>query len=225
MAIDISTYFSAQYLWTAIKYIIIVFVTYIFAAIIKYVLDNKVTKFRIDNYLLYLLLAKTPLMSTKIIFKTDKRPDLSKVKKVISENFDLDQNEPVRNNSYLFKIKKHPTPFKIIVIEPDSDEGDSFTIVMETFGDEKIPKLLRGSNSRTIAYFEEISKKMKDFDLKSINVTVKISSYLDNGESMIYNYKQNATLSCNSITASSDKFTQIEPLVKECLKKWRNKFL
>ncbi len=208
-------------LWS--KYLLIAILSYLGSITLKHILDKKVTKLRIDNYLLYLILAKTPYASTKITMSAKKRPDLSKVRSQIEKNFELDRNENIKNNSFIFKIRNHPTPIKIMVIEPD--EGGLFTITIETFGEDKISKIFRGSFSNTINYLEKISKELKEFELKTINATVKISCYLNEDDKISYNHNDKATLSNKIISVSSRDFTDIELMIKECLAIWRNKFI
>lgn len=209
--------------WPYLKYVFLAVGGYLLSILIKHLLDRKVTKLRLDNYILYLLIAKTPLVSTKIIFQSKKRPKIENIKSSIEKDFELDQNEKVRNNSYLFKIKNHPTPMKITIIEPGNTR--LFTVTLETFGNDKINKIYKTSLDRTIEYFEKISKRLKDLDLININAQVVISSYFEDNDKITYNYQNNAILSSKRIQVSSNNFTEIGPLIKECLRVWRNKFI
>lgn len=205
------------------RYLVIAIFTYLGSITLKHILDKKVTKLRIDNYLLYLILAKTPYASTKITMRSKKRLQLDKIKNQIEKNFELDRNENIRNNSFIFKIRNHPTPMKIMVIEPDKEQ--LFTVTIETFGDDKIPKIFRGSFPNTINYLEKISKELEEFELKTINASVKISCYLDGDDKITYSPNNKATLSNKTISVNSKEFTDIEPMIKECLAVWRNKFI
>ena len=196
---------------------------YFLSIVFKHILDKNITRFRIDNYLLYLLMVKTPTASTKIILKSQKRINIEDIKKEIEEEFRLEQNEPIKNNSFLFKIRNHPTAMKVILIEPDEDK--LFTISLETFGEDKLPKIFKSSFSNTINYFERINKKLSNLNFKSINVLIKVSCYLDKEDKIIYNCDRNVSMSSKTISCSSNNFTDIEPLIKKCLRIWRNKFL
>jgi len=206
-----------------LKYILIIIGGYFVSIILKHILDKNITRFRIDNYLLYLLMTKTPTASTKIILKSKKRPEVKEIKKEIEKEFRLERNESIKNNSFLFKIRNHPTPMKIIVIEPD--ENKLFTTTLETFGEDKLPKLFKSSFSNTINYFEKINKKLSNLEFKSINVLINISCYLDKEDKIVYNCDKNISIGLKTISCSSKDFTDIEPLVKKCLRIWRNKFL
>lgn len=205
-----------------LKYILIVIGGYLLSVILKYILDKNLTRFRVDNYLIYLLIIKTPTASTKIVFKTNKRPKIEEIKKRIEEKFNLEQNEPIRNNSYLFRIRNHPTSMKIMITEPDSTK--SFTISLETFSEDKLPKVFKSSFSETINYLEKITKELSDFSLMSINVLIKISSYFKEDDGITYNIG-NISVGSKTISCSSNNFTDIVPLVKKCLRLWRNRFI
>ena len=131
-----------------LKYISIIIVGYLLSVIIKHVLDKRITDLRIDNYILYLLLVKTPRVSTKLIFKSGKRPDIRDIKKLIEKEFNLERNENVKNNSFIFKIREHSTPIKITIMEPD--ENKLFTITLETFGEDRLSKILKSSFSNNL---------------------------------------------------------------------------
>ena len=206
-----------------IKYFVLLIGGYLISIILKHILDKNVTKFRLDNYLLYLLMVKTPTAFTKIILKSNKRDNINEIKKRIQREFKLDRNEPVKNNSFIFKIRGHQAPMKIMIIEPD--ESKLFTITLETIGEDKLPKLLKSSFSDTINYFEKINKSLSHLKFKSINVLINISCYLDDNDKVIYNCDKNISMSPKTISCSSNDFTDIEPLVKKCLGIWRNKFL
>ena len=208
-------------LW--LKYIFVVIGGYFVSIVIKHILDKNITKFRIDNYLLYLLLVKTPSASTKIILKSKKRINIEEIKKEIEKEFRLDRNEPIKNNSFIFKIRNHQTPMKIMIIEPD--ENKLFTITLETIGEDKLPKIFKSSFSNTINYFEKINKKLSNLEFKSINVLINISCYLDKEDKIVYNCDKNISMGTKTISCSSNDFTDIEPLVKKCLRIWRSKFL
>lgn len=210
-------------IWIWIKYLALVIGGYLISIIIKHILDKNINRFRIDNYLLYLLLVKSPTASTKIIFKSQKRPDINKIKKDIEKEFQLDKNEQTKGNSYLFKIRKNPTPLKISIIEPD--ETNLFTIILETFGEDKLPKIFKGSFYNTINNLEKINKRLSNLNLKSINILINLSCYLDKEDNITYSCSKNVSMSLKTISCNSKNFTDIEPLVKKCLKKWRNKFI
>ena len=212
-----------EYITPWVRYLFLIIFGYLISISLKHILDKNVTKFRIDNYLLYLLATKTPTASTKIVLKSKKRPDVIKIKKGIEEEFILEKNEAIKNNSFIFKIRNHPTPMKITLIEPDKDY--LFTIILETFGEDKLPKLFKSTFSDSINYLEKINKKLSGLEFKSINVSINISCYFGNEEGLSYNYNKNVFMSSKNISCSGKNFTDIGPLVKECLKNWRNKFL
>ena len=210
--------------WPYLRYIFLAVGGYLISILVKHLLDKKVTKFRIDNYILYLFVSKTPLVSTKIIFTSKERPNINNLKDSIEKTFNLEQNEKVKNNSYLFKIKDHPTPMKFTIIE--SENKKPYTITLETFGNDKLPKILKSSFDDTVKYFEKISNVLKSFNLSKINVQVKISSYFDEKKDKItYYYGDSKILTSKTIQVSSDNFTELGDLIKECLRIWRNKFI
>jgi len=115
------------------------------------------------------------------------------------------------------------TPLKISIIEPD--ETNLFTITLETFGEDKLPKIFKGSFYNTINNLEKINKRLSNLNLKSINILINLSCYLDKEDNITYSCSKNVSMSLKTISCNSKNFTDIEPLVKKCLKKWRNKFI
>jgi hypothetical protein len=204
-------------------YIFYAIAAYLVSIFVKYILDKKWSKFRFDNWLLFMFLAKAPLADSKAVLTSKTRPDILKIKENISKEFSLSKNEKPSNNSYIFLIKDHPTPFKIQIIEPEGQKS-GFTITLQTEGKDKIPKIMRSSFKKTIEYFDQIVRKLDYLGFKHITVIITMEELISDNDNLNYNYKGNAITS-KTIDISSNRFTSISPLVKECIGSWRNKFL
>lgn len=205
-----------------LKWVIIGVLSYLGSVIIHYFLDKKIKVFRIDNEIVYFFFVKTPLVSTKVSFESDKRIDLISLKNKIEKSFNLDLNDSIKNNSYTFRIKKHPTPFRITLIEP---KRKTFHINLETIGEEYFNKIGNKFFLKTISYFEEISKKIEEISkLKNINVQLKMEPYLKNNVNSTL-YLENCIINTASISINEKCFTKIKPLIKDSLREWKNNLI
>ena len=208
-----------------LEYVTLIILGYIISIIIKYILDRRWLRFRIDNWILFALLVKSPLATSKVTLSSDKRPDITEIRNKIAKSFELDANEKPSNNSYIFRVSRHPTSMKIRVIEPDN--SNRFILTLETISADQMPKINHGSFfHKTIEIFEEVTRLLENYDLKSIKVEITISSIIPDKKTDLatYNYKNN-TIASNNITFVSNTFTGIAPLVRECINFWMNHFL
>lgn len=209
----------------SLKWIIGVFGVYMASLFIHHFLDRVIKKGRIDNLILYRLTSKSPLASTRVILETSKRPEIKKIQEKIEKIFEkkgFDENKIISSSSYQFKIKKHPTLFRLRITE--GDVKNPITITLETLSDDRIPFFFKGYFSKTISYFEEIINELKELELKTIVVSLKVSSLLGKTENISCTYQGNS-IGTNVISIGDKNFTKIEPLVKECLRIWRNNFI
>ena len=204
------------------KWVGIAILSYLGSVIIHYFLDKKVKLFRIDNQIIYFLFVRTPLVSTKVSFESEKRIDLEKLKKGIESLFQLDLNDLIKNNAYTFKIKRHPTPFRITLIE---SKKKTFNLVLETIGDEPFNKIGRKSLFKTISFFEEISKKIEEVSkLKRIGVQLKMDPYLKNNINSTIT-SGNCIITSSMISVNENCFTKIKPLIQDSLREWKNNLI
>ncbi|MBU0457384.1 MAG: hypothetical protein KKD75_04545 [Nanoarchaeota archaeon] len=211
-------------IWYLIKYPLYLLLAYLGSQILEFVLDKYIKKLRIDKWLLYLLLVKTPYAKTKVLLNTKSRPDFNLIRKEIETKFEegLDLND-LKGNSYMFKVRNHPTPIKISYVEPSED--GRFAVVMETFGDDKINKIFPGSMGKTIEILESVSDSLKQLALQSITATIKLNYVISDNSNINYQFKKDINLSTNSIVTSTKHYTKLTPLIKEALREWRVTFL
>ena len=204
---------------TITRYIVLPIGAYLGSIITKHILDKYITRFRIDKWILFLLFVKTPYIKTKVIFTSKKRPDMLEVRGFIQNQFELDRNEVLGKNKYIFKVRGHPTPMKVSLREP-SETGD-FTVVLETVGEDKLDKIFMINNSfkETIHIFEKISNHLKKLELKSITARISIEDYFSKDDLKYYS-RDNILLGSKSIKVSTKEFSTVNSLVKECIRKW-----
>lgn len=206
-----------------LKYVFYIFTVYILAQIIEFILDKYCKKLRLDKWVLFLLLIKTPYVSTKLTYYSKQRPNINDIRsKIIKLFHKLKINDAPRNNSYTFKLRNHPVDMKIKIIEPS--ENKLFTITLETLSEDKLSKLMKGSFSNTIRIFEQITQELREYNLKNIVSEVRINYLIESEKDLIYNYK-NSVLTSKSIRVNSKTFTGITKLVKECLNEWKMVFI
>jgi len=213
-----------QSVWYIIKYPSYLLLAYLGSQILEFVLDKYIKKLRFDKWILYLLMVKTPYAKTKVLLKTKSRPDLTQVRKKIEKIFDegLDQNE-LKSGSYIFKVRNHPTPIKIFFVEPTMD--GNFTVVIETFGDDRINKLLPDSLNKTVEIFERVSDNLTELILEGITTNLKMGYIVSDNSNINYQFKKDINLNSNNITVSTKHFTKIAPLIRDALREWRLIFL
>lgn len=210
------------YLLTYLIYVSCGITSYIVSIFIKYLLDHKWIRFRFDNWVLYLFLVESPLATTRVLLSSKKRPNIQTIKASIENLFKLDVNEKPNNNSYVFRISNHPTPMKITIIEPGKDTD--FIITLESIGEDKLPKIFKSSLDKTVEYFEDIIDLLKEFNLKNVKVDIKINQIIPDKEKPVYNYNGN-TVSSDIISITTKNMVRLSPLVKDCIRFWRSRFL
>lgn len=213
------------YLLHYLIYVVYIVLGYLLSIFIKYILDYKWHYFRFDNWLLFVLLVKSPMASSKVVLVSSSRPKIDEIRGKITKNYDLDKNEKPQDNSYIFTVKRHQTAMNIKIIEPD--KSGKFTLTLETLSKDPLPKILYNSQfERTIQIFEEIVRLLGDYKLSVISVEIDITPRISdkNNISATYYYDKNV-ISYNKMTLNSKSFTDITVLAKDCIKFWRNHFL
>jgi len=208
-----------------IKWLLLIAFGYFSSIVVQFLLDRFVRTGRIDKWLLYFFFVSTPRAKTKIVFKSTQRPNIDSIKDKIIKLFakdGLDANEKIVFNSYIFKIRAHPIPFKVSVIEP-TQEG-YFTVILETVGEDLLPKLKSSSFNSTINYFEKINNLLNDLQLSIINVNIKIDYKINISESLTF-FDNVGDMTNKTIALSSREFSNLNTLIRSRIKQWRILFL
>lgn len=208
---------------TLLKIIFGTLAVFIVSQIVSFLLDRWLKKFRIDKWIIFLLFIKNPLASTKITVFSKTRLDLKSLKKklesVNKEGFD--KNEIV-NGKYLFRYKNHPTPIMIKIVEPE--ENGEFTIIIETYGKDKLSKFGLGSIKKTIQIIEQVTNFIDKSKINNITVSLDMSYIIE--EKIILNFEDSqASYSTNSVKFSTNKYSEVTSLIKKCLNTWKINFL
>ena len=215
-----------QVLMSPLIWIVIIFLVYMGSILVHHLLDKTVKKYRLDNLLIYRLTTKTPLVSTRVIYESEDRPDLKMLQKSIEDHFlsrGFDENSILNRSSYQFKFKRHPTPFRIRITE--GDIKNPFTITLETIGEDKLPYFTKNYFSKTISLFEEINNLInKKLQLRTITAEVMMSSFLGRGDNMTLITEGNE-ISTKKIVVGETSFTKIKPLIDNSIRVWRNNFI
>ncbi len=203
-----------------LKIVLSVFGIFIFSQIIAFILDRWLKKFRIDKWIIFLLFIKNPLASTKITLLLKNRIDLNLLKKQLEkENKDgFDKNE-ILNGKYLFRYKNHPTPIMVKTIEPEED--GKFTLVIETYGKDKLSKFHLGSITKTIQILEQVTNLIDKSMIKMITIRIDMSYIIK--EKTILNFEESNV--SNSIKFSTKNYSEVATLIKKCLNTWKIKLL